>query len=103
MLVGGMAGGAAGQSWDPSQRDPSVEQPVPICLIDPRFCQPGDPYAARRRANYDMKSFDEALQSMMHGYDSSAIIVIDPRRVYVGADHVYIVPEGAYRPFEDRW
>jgi hypothetical protein len=103
VLAVGMAASASGQSWDAFQHDPRVEQPVPICIIDPRFCEPGDPYFARWRPNFQMKSFEDAMQSAMGGFDSNAIIVVDPRRVFVGADQVYIVPEGGYPPFEDRW
>jgi hypothetical protein len=44
-----------------------------------------------------------AQPQSMTGGDDRGIIVVDPRRVYVGADGVYIVPEGVSNPFVDRW
>ena len=107
-LVTAMTGNAAGQTWEEFQRDPRVEQPVPICLVDPRFCEPGDPSQANWTTNDNLmllfENGDNTRQvQMMLGGGDHGIIVIDPRRVFVGAGGVYIVPDGVDYPFVDRW
>lgn len=102
VVMVGICSDAFGQTLEDFVRDPRIEKPVPVCVVHPIFCEPGfDPSSLGWQPSEGRPVVElEGMSLMLGGEDG--IIVVDPSRVYLGVDGVYIVPNGVENPFENR-